>query len=81
MRSKKNRCASTMTNKVNKLESIPNSLLTKKETARRLKVCVRKVELMVNAGEIPVIRLGSAVRFNWQAVLHALENPNHGEAA
>ena len=56
-------------------------LITKKETSRRLKVCVRKVELMVNAGEIPVIRMGSSVRFNWPAVLQALENPNHGEAA
>jgi len=56
-----------------KTEAVAHELITKKETARRMKVCVRKVELMVNAGEIPVIRLGSSERFNWQAVLSALE--------
>lgn len=49
-------------------------LLTKKELARRLKLCTRMIELMVNDKRIPVIRIGSAVRFNWNAVLIALEN-------
>lgn len=57
----------------NKPEAVTDELITKKETARRLKLCTRKVELMVNAGEIPVIRIGSSVRFNWPAVLNALE--------
>ncbi|NWK54968.1 excisionase family DNA-binding protein [Verrucomicrobiaceae bacterium N1E253] len=45
----------------------------KDELAKRLKVCTRKVELMVNAGEIPAIKIGTAVRFNWEKVLEALE--------
>lgn len=57
----------------NQQEAVTDELITKKETARRLKLCTRKVELMVNAGEIPVIRIGSSVRFNWPAVLNALE--------
>lgn len=56
--------------------TLVSELITKAETAKRLKFCVRKVELMVNAGEIPVIRIGSAVRFNWHAVLAALETNN-----
>ena len=59
----------------NKSEAVTDELITKQETARRLKVCVRQIELMVNRGEIPVVRLGRrAVRFNWSAVLNALES-------
>lgn len=54
-------------------EAITDELITKKEVARRLKLSIRKVELMVNADEIPVIRIGRAVRFDWSAVLNALE--------
>jgi excisionase family DNA binding protein len=56
-----------------KLEAVIDELITKKETAKRLKLCTRKIELMVKAKEIPVIRIGSAVRFNWVAVLASLE--------
>ena len=49
-------------------------LLTKKEIAKRLKLCTRMIELMVNDNRIPVIRIGSSVRFNWNPVLKALEN-------
>ncbi len=51
-----------------------DELLTKPEIAKRLKLCTRKVELMVNAGEIPAIKIGSSVRFDWLKVLAALEN-------
>jgi excisionase family DNA binding protein len=57
-----------------KSEAVIDELITKKEIANRLKLCTRKIELMVNAGEIPVVRIGSAVRFNWNAVLQTLEN-------
>lgn len=50
-----------------------DELLTKPQLAKRLKLCTRKIELMVNAGEIPVIRIGTSVRFNWQRVLEQLE--------
>lgn len=50
-----------------------DELLTKNALARRLKLCERKVELMVKAGEIPAIKIGRSVRYNWQRVLEALE--------
>ena len=56
-----------------KSEAVIDELITKKELARRVKICTRKIELMVTGGEIPVIRIGSAVRFNWVAVLASLE--------
>lgn len=54
-------------------EAVIDELITKKDLSRRLKLSIRKVELMVNAAEIPVIRIGSSVRFNWAAVMQALE--------
>ena len=62
------------TPKYNTTTGAASELLTKNAIAKRLKLCQRKVELMVNDGEIPVIRIGSSVRFNWQRVLEALEN-------
>jgi len=56
-----------------KPKDVTRELILKDELAKRLKVCTRKVELMVNAGEIPVIKIGTAVRFNWEKVLAALE--------
>jgi len=56
-----------------KQEAQALELITKKEVAKRCKLCGRKIELMMKAGEIPFIKIGSAVRFNWLAVLHALE--------
>jgi len=52
---------------------ITNELITKAELAKRLKLCQRKIELMVNSNEIPIIKIGSSVRFNWLKVLSALE--------
>jgi len=54
--------------------STTSELVTKRELAKRLKICERMVELMVNDKTIPVVRLGTAVRYNWNAVLEALEN-------
>jgi len=55
-------------------EAPTEELITKKEVAKRLKLCTRMIEIMVNDGRIPVIRIGSSVRFNWNSVLSSLEN-------
>ena len=57
-----------------KQEAPTAELITKPELSRRLKVCVRMVELQTNKGIIPAIRIGSSVRYNWQDVLIALKN-------
>lgn len=62
------------TTKYKNTDGTTTELLTKATVAKRLKLCQRKVELMVNAGEIPAIKIGTAVRFNWERVLEALEN-------
>lgn len=58
------------------IDKAPDELITKDMVAKRLKLCTRKIELMVNAGEIPAIKIGASVRFNWNRVLEALENNN-----
>jgi excisionase family DNA binding protein len=60
--------------------SVDTELITKKEIAKRLKVCTRQVEVLANNGTIPVIRFGRLVRYKWQDVLSALEN-TEGEAS
>lgn len=50
-----------------------SELLTKDTLAKRLKLSTRKIELMVNAREIPAIKIGTSVRFNWERVLEILE--------
>lgn len=59
--------------KLDKKHTEVDELLTKPQLAKKLKVCTRKIELMVIAGEIPVIRIGSSVRFNWSQVLDAID--------
>jgi len=54
--------------------SSKEELITKHELAKRLKLCTRKIELMVNAGEIPAIRIGSSIRFSWEQVIEAIQN-------
>jgi len=67
------------TTKHKNTDGTTTELLTKATVAKRLKLCERKVELMVNAKEIPVIKIGASVRFNWTRVIEALENnqPNN----
>jgi len=57
-----------------KTEAPAQELVTKKEVAKRLKLCKRMIEIMVNDGRIPAIKIGRSVRFNWNAVLEALES-------
>ena len=59
---------------INRHEAPTVELIDKPELSRRLKVCVRMVELQTNKGIIPAIRIGSSVRYNWQDVLIALKN-------
>lgn len=55
---------------------LDTELITKKEVARRLKVCARQVEIQTNKGIIPTIRIGRCVRYKWLDVLTALETQN-----
>jgi hypothetical protein len=50
-------------------------LLTKKELAKRMKVCERTIEVLCNDSKIPRIVFGRNVRFRWRDVLSALESP------
>ena len=52
---------------------LDTELLTKKEMAKRLKVCERTIETMCNESTIPRIVFGRSVRFKWSDVLAALE--------
>ena len=45
-------------------------LLTKKELAQKLKISTRKIEL---DPEMPVVRLGRSVRYDWNDVLNYLK--------
>ena len=56
---------------------LDTELLTKKELAKRLKVCERTIENMCNEGTIPRIVFGRSVRFKWSDVLAALETPKN----
>lgn len=59
--------------KNNKIVALPQELIDKKELSKRLKVCARTVELQSNQKIIPVIRVGSSVRYSWPEVLAALK--------
>ena len=53
---------------------VDTELLTKKELAKRLKVCQRTIEVLCNDSKIPRIVFGRNVRFKWRDVLSALDN-------
>jgi hypothetical protein len=48
---------------------IPSELLTKKELAQRVKISQRKIEL---DKDLPKIKWGRTVRYDWAAVLNYL---------
>jgi len=45
-----------------------NSLLTLSETASRLRICDRNLRNKVKAKQIPFIRLGKRLLFDWDVV-------------
>ena len=51
---------------------LPDALLNKRELAARVKRSTRWVELRVEDGSIPAIRLGRTILFSWPDVLGAL---------
>lgn len=53
---------------------LDTELLTKKELAKRLKVCQRTIEVLCNDSKIPRIVFGRNVRYKWRDVLSALDN-------
>lgn len=52
-------------------------LMSKKEVAGRLSISVRKVEEFARLGELPIVRIGGAVRFKEMDVI-LLQNKNLG---
>jgi len=54
-------------------QATPSELLTKKELARRLRVSERKIELDL---DLPRIRWGRTVRFDWLEVVRFLKETN-----
>ena len=57
------------------MSEVDTELLTKKELAKRMKVCERTIEVLCNDSKIPRIVFGRNVRFRWRDVLSALESP------
>jgi len=53
--------------------AVSDELLTKKELAKRLRVSERKIEMDT---ELPCIRWGRTVRFDWQEVVIFLKGQN-----
>lgn len=54
-------------------QTIPDYLLTKKELAKRLRISERKIEM---DGNIPQIRWGRSIRYDWVEVLEYLRTNN-----
>lgn len=57
-----------------KTDSIVIGLITRKELCKRLNLSTPTIMLWERKGLIPVIRIGESVRYNWPAVIEALEN-------
>jgi len=49
-------------------------LITKKELARKLRVCERSIDLFVNRGLFKKIKLGAATRFDFEDVITSLKS-------
>lgn len=63
----------TKDQKDSKAPQLPSELLTKKELAQRLRISPRKIELN---SEMPCIRWGRNVRYDWQEVIGYLKGQN-----
>ena len=44
------------------MQSTPTDLLTRRDAAKQLRVSLRTVDSLIATGDIPVVRIGSAVR-------------------
>jgi excisionase family DNA binding protein len=56
-----------------------DQLLTAQETAARLRVSINTLRAMVQAGRVPVVRIGArGYRFDWESVLQALKSQDQG---
>jgi excisionase family DNA binding protein len=55
----------------------PNSIeiITQDELSKRLMISKPTLIRWVRKKKIPLIRIGKSVRYNWQAVIEALESP------
>lgn len=64
-----------------KLSEVPKeqTYLTRADLARVLRVSIRKVDSMIAGREIPVLRLGKAVRFRWEEVERVLSKRTEQE--
>lgn len=57
--------------------NVVSQLMSKAEVANRLSISIRKVEEFARAGELPIVRIGGAVRFKETDVLR-LQTANQG---
>jgi excisionase family DNA binding protein len=60
--------------------NVVSQLMSKVEVASRLSISVRKVEEFARSGDLPIVRIGGAVRFRETDVL-SLQNKNLGPKA
>ncbi len=57
-------------------------LLTRSEAAKALAVSVRKVDYLIAAGELPVVRMGRTIRIRPSAIEYFVEaREQYGKAA
>ena len=56
-------------------------MLTKAVVADRLSVSPRKVDLMLTSGELPLVRIGAAVRLPESAVVAIIDSASAAAAA
>lgn len=54
-------------------QSADETLLDKREAARRLNKSVRTIDAWMKRGRLPYIKVGRSVLFRWGAVLEKLE--------
>lgn len=58
---------------------MPPEILTSDELAARLRVNTETIRRLTRKGEIPFMRLGGEYRYDWAAVLQAIQSKDPGQ--
>jgi excisionase family DNA binding protein len=54
-------------------ESLEKLLLTRQEAAEALAISIRKVDLLIEAGDLPAVRIGRSIRIRPSALDYMIE--------
>jgi len=55
------------------MAEIPTKLLTRAEAARELRISLRTIDNLISRGDIPVVKIGSAVRIRYSRIETLIE--------